>query len=645
MRPIAVPTFAAALLLSLVFACGGDGDTGGPGGDGGDGGGGTGGDGGTGGGGSGGGSDTCGELPAIDALEPDHGTVGSRVKIHGRGFAVPAGLNRVLFGGQESTALSVDASCTLIETVVPVNATTGKVKLVVAGVNVDGPTFTVDPVPAPHLTALEPDRVAVGEGATIALVGSDFRPTARILFDGQETNGRYVSSTRLELVLTASTLSRPETHTLQVVVAPPGGGSSELLSFEVVRRFQLEQAEATSLTGVSLRFEQPLRDEDLTDVSNYSIDPPLNITAAVRDGEVREIVHLTTVAQGAGTRYRISARPNLVSEVGDLLASGTVLFRAFGSPPDQVQVIPKSGCDGFAVSGPGAISRAVGGGFYLVERTGHQVQIVDNQPAARGYLGHNGTDARRHDGVGDNAAGCPDETGSDAEGAFRNPRGAVLRTSNGDLLVADTGNGRVQRWSVNGAYLRSHDGYTAPVLLGSLDSHVAVADVDDFIHRAAENMNPFDSFGGTGDTLGKFRFGIAEGETPAMVEIPFSSPRTVYLTDPLNHRVVLLQDGEPVGFLGGGVAGFRDQGSCCAAGEGAHFFDRPRGLAWGDGNKLWVIDSAKGGRIQRFSAGGDPEYEYVLGFLPGGLALGRNDLGEYWLISDPAADRVYLFQP
>jgi hypothetical protein len=643
MRPTAVPTIAALLLFALAVACGGGDPANVPGNDGG-----AGGEGGTGGGegGTGGAAEECGEgLPAIERLEPDHGMVGDPVRIYGRNFAPNAAKNQITFSGQTTVTVSVGAGCTVLETRVPANATTGPVRVLVDGVAVDGPTFTVDPYPAPHLTALSPDRVPVGEEAVIFLIGTDFRPGTQVLLDGEPSGNRYLAPTRIELRVKRERLQSVGTHTVQAVVEPPGGGASEILEFRVVHQYRLLRAEAVSATGLDLRFEEPPDPVAAADVSNYAIDPPLEVTAAARDPGDPTLVHLTTAAQEVGTRFTITGKAGLLSEEGLLLVPAAVRFRAFGSVPDRIVAIPKSGCDGFTVSAPGGLTR-VPEGFYLLERTGHQVQIVDEMGNARGYLGHNGTDARRHDVVNDNAAGCPGPDGSAEDGAFRQPRGAVARLGNGDFVVGDTGNGRLQRWSGSGAYRGTFgEGFTAPVVLGKWGDRVAVADTDDRIRLYSEAGALLEEMGGTGDTLGTFRFGIAAGETPALAKIPGASPETSYLTDPENHRVIVFIDGEPSGFLGGGVSGFRDAGSCCTAGEAPAAFDRPLGIAWGDDNKLWVIDAAKGGRIQRFSADGEPEYEYRLGFIPGGLALGRSDLGEYWLISDPAADKVYRFQP
>jgi hypothetical protein len=632
MRPTA-PTLAASLLLALAVACGGGGGggTGNPGGAGGSGGG----NGGGGGGGSGGAG-----LPAIDSLEPDHGMIGAHLQIHGRSFAQPAGANEVYFNGQVSVALSVDAAGTVIETAVPQNATTGPVKLMVNQVVVDGPVFTVDPYPAPHLASLSPDRVAVGEAANLVLTGTDFRPVAKVLLDGVPITANYVSATRFELTVAGSVLAREETHTLQVAIDPPGGGRSETVEFEVVRRFRLLGAEATGATALDVRFEEALADP--ADVSIYSLDPALAVQSAAADATDHRLVHLVTAPQNVGTRYALGVQPNFLSEQGRLLAAGEVSFLAFGSPPEPGVPLAASGCDGFSASGPGALSPAAPSGFYLTERTGHQLQILDAYGSGRGYLGDDGTGARRHDGTGANALGCPGEDGSSGPGGFRLPRGAVARLSGGDLLVGDTGNARVQRWSSSGAYRGTFGSdFTSPVVLGVVANLVWIADADDRVHLYNAAGEAQGVATGAAESLGAYAFGIAAGETPVLA----AADGVAYLAEPGNHRVIALANGVGTGYLGGGVAGFRNDGPCCSAGTAAAAFDTPKGVAVDSDGRILVVDAANGGRLQRFTPDGQPDYEMPLEFVPGGIAVGQSDLGDFWLISDPAGDKVHLYQP
>lgn len=81
------------------------------------------------------------QMPVISSLEPDSGTAGTGVLIHGQNFSPNPAENTVRFNGVMATVNS--ANDTLIDTQVPAGASTGPVDVTVNGNTATGPIFTV----------------------------------------------------------------------------------------------------------------------------------------------------------------------------------------------------------------------------------------------------------------------------------------------------------------------------------------------------------------------------------------------------------------------------------------------------------------------------------------------------------------------
>ncbi len=81
------------------------------------------------------------QMPGIASIEPDSGTVGMEVLIHGMNFDSTTSGNIITFNGVEAPVNQ--ASDTLLATEVPTGATTGPVEVTVHGETATGPEFTI----------------------------------------------------------------------------------------------------------------------------------------------------------------------------------------------------------------------------------------------------------------------------------------------------------------------------------------------------------------------------------------------------------------------------------------------------------------------------------------------------------------------
>lgn len=154
--------------------------------------------------------------PAITAISPISGAVGSSVIITGKNFNPVAASNSVLFFNGKSATVTA-ASPTELSVVVPADATTGSINLQINSKTAVSPqVFTVTQVAdAPVITSLSPSSGPIGTSVTIT--GSKFSSTANqneVKFNG--TVATVSSATAIQLVVTVPSGATTGTLTIKV---------------------------------------------------------------------------------------------------------------------------------------------------------------------------------------------------------------------------------------------------------------------------------------------------------------------------------------------------------------------------------------------------------------------------------------------
>ena len=86
----------------------------------------------------------------ISSIAPTSGAAGTQVTVTGTGFGTNASLVQVLFNGIVGELVSVTDAQIIVTA--PAGATTGLIKVVVGGVEKEGPTFSYETAPAPAPT-------------------------------------------------------------------------------------------------------------------------------------------------------------------------------------------------------------------------------------------------------------------------------------------------------------------------------------------------------------------------------------------------------------------------------------------------------------------------------------------------------------
>ncbi|MBL0744139.1 IPT/TIG domain-containing protein [Chryseolinea lacunae] len=143
------------------------------------------------------------QLPAILAINPTEGNVGSEVTITGSNFSATSGNNAVTFSGVPATVLS--ATETTLVAKVPANATTGPVAVTVNGHTATGPEFKVLTATALAISSIEPTSGVAG--IEVTLTGTGFSGTAAsnvVKINGVQAEVKTASATQLVIIVPAS---------------------------------------------------------------------------------------------------------------------------------------------------------------------------------------------------------------------------------------------------------------------------------------------------------------------------------------------------------------------------------------------------------------------------------------------------------
>jgi hypothetical protein len=94
-------------------------------------------------------------------------------------------------------------------------------------------TFTVKN-PVPSLTKLSPsEATAGGPGFTLTLTGTNFVSTSQVMWNGSVLSTTFVKKTELQAAVAASDIATAGTAQVDVTNPAPGGGTSNVLSFEI----------------------------------------------------------------------------------------------------------------------------------------------------------------------------------------------------------------------------------------------------------------------------------------------------------------------------------------------------------------------------------------------------------------------------
>jgi trimeric autotransporter adhesin len=169
--------------------------------------------------------------PSVTSVTPSKIPAGSgptSITVAGSGFVsssivqVGAVSEQTVFDSSTELKATVPASQSTVGAELPVVVTNGTV----SSSNTPALNLEVDN-PSPAITAINPDSVVAGAGATtVTITGSGFMSASAAQLNGSGRTASYVSATQLKVMLTAADLSAAGNAAITVVNPAPGGGSS-----------------------------------------------------------------------------------------------------------------------------------------------------------------------------------------------------------------------------------------------------------------------------------------------------------------------------------------------------------------------------------------------------------------------------------
>lgn len=170
-------------------------------------------------------------IPEITSISPTIGPSGAIITINGSGFSAKASENSVRFSG--SVAEVNTSTSSQIEAVVPAQATTGAVEVVVNGLVAVGPNFSVE-IEAVGITGISPDSAREGDHITIN--GMNFSTAVSdniVTFNGGNiADVTQVSETQLTLIVPEGAKSGP-------ILVTSGGNTISSPKFTVLPGYEL----------------------------------------------------------------------------------------------------------------------------------------------------------------------------------------------------------------------------------------------------------------------------------------------------------------------------------------------------------------------------------------------------------------------
>jgi hypothetical protein len=186
--------------------------------------------------------------PTIGTLEPSTAAAGGPdviMRVKGTGFTTSS---KIFFNhGEERTVFISDKEVT---TIVKPSTATGAWKVPVevdtGGVKSNAVDFQFT-APTPAITTLTPNQVVAGSSdLTLTVAGTEFIAHSKILWNGNEQNTVYVSSTQLTAVIPSGFLATAGSADVEVRTPGTAPLTSNKLSFTIATAGTAQEAETAS---------------------------------------------------------------------------------------------------------------------------------------------------------------------------------------------------------------------------------------------------------------------------------------------------------------------------------------------------------------------------------------------------------------
>lgn len=271
-------------------------------------------------------------------------------------------------------------------------------------------------------------------------------------------------------------------------------------------------------------------------------------------------------------------------------------------------------------SGPRGLAIDLRGWLYIADSNNHRIQVLDPSGELRGQWGF-----------------YADMTSGEAAAGGLNQPWDVAVTSNGDVIVVDTWNHRIQRFNAEGEHLQTIEGSQLALNPSGFYGPRGVAvDAEDRIFMTDTGNKRVVIFSPEGDWLSAFGSGgLGMGNLDEPVGLAVDSRGNLWVADTWNQRVQIFEeiyDGQ-----------FEATGDWPVEAWFGQSIENKPFLALSPQGHVCITDP-EGGRVLCFSSEG----EFITGFTGGGLILPSGiaiDQSCHIWIADAGSDRLLKFDP
>jgi formylglycine-generating enzyme required for sulfatase activity len=182
--------------------------------------------------------------PELTSVDPESGKPGDLIKLYGKYFGQTRGTSYVKFNEVKAEASDYSLWCdTLIAMLVPDDALTGYIKVIVGGKETEGIYFNIgSSVGPPFISTIRPDKAYAGD--TIEILGGNFlntRADSYIVFHGSSLNiQNYISWTGSKIIIKVPENATAGVGTIKVVV---NDKNSNEMNFTVKQEVHIDPPE------------------------------------------------------------------------------------------------------------------------------------------------------------------------------------------------------------------------------------------------------------------------------------------------------------------------------------------------------------------------------------------------------------------
>lgn len=281
----------------------------------------------------------------------------------------------------------------------------------------------------------------------------------------------------------------------------------------------------------------------------------------------------------------------------------------------------------YAFSNVSGAAADADGNYYITDSLNHRVLKYSNSGSLIYKLGGNGGN------------GGPISHGINYW-QFTSPKQISYDQAYNRILIADTGNSRIQVFNANGTWISNFGYWVFSIPMGVCTDSYGNIYIADTGHNRIMKCNPY---GITITTWGSF--GTGDGEFNMPTYLTCDSDNNVYVVDRNNCRIQKFSSSGSFITKWGTNGGVASSNTLENWGTGSGDLFLPVGIACGPGNNIYVTDSSNN-RVQVFSSNGTfiDSFGYFSGdnngfFSPQGVACFNDEI----CISDPLLNRITIF--